>query len=271
MPACATDLACATVCCVLHVACSTHETAPGGRGWGIRRVSTESALTPLERTASLSERVFVRLRDSIVNHELAAGRPVVIEQLASRLGVSRTPIREALSGLLQMALIEDTGHGALRVAPIDATYIWQVFAIRGALESLAAEVVAPQLTDSDIASLHDSAFPRLPRPNKDFAAFREPDRAFHDLIHSFVRARCPLSYVNTLTDSVLLHTQRLAFLEAHVSGASLRQSRQEHLAIFEALKQRDGAASRQLMQHHLERVGSELVALAPSVPLAAAG
>ncbi len=234
-------------------------------------MSFEPVLTPLERTASLSERVFVRLRDSIVNHELAAGEPVVIEQLASRLGVSRTPIREALSGLLQIALIEDTGLGTLRVAPIDTTYVWQVFAIRGALESLAAEVVAPRLTDADIASLHDTAFPRMPRPDKNYAAFREPDRAFHDLIHTFVRARCPLPYLKTLIDSVLLHNRRLAFLEARVSGSSLKQSRQEHLGIFEALKRRDGAASRQLMQHHLDRVGAELAALAPTTSLAVAG
>jgi DNA-binding GntR family transcriptional regulator len=235
-------------------------------------VTVERLLTPLERTASLSDRVFVSLRDSIVSQELAPGQPVVIEQLASRLGVSRTPIREALSGLLQIALIEESSSGALRVAPINATYVWQVFAIRGLLESLAAEVVAPRLTEDDIAALNATAFPRMPRPNSNYAAFREPDRAFHDLIHSFVRSRCPLPYLQTLIDSVLLHHRRLAFLEARVSGAALKQSRQEHLAIFNALKQRNGPESRQLMEQHLDRIGSEIAALATeSSATAAAG
>jgi DNA-binding GntR family transcriptional regulator len=231
----------------------------------------ERVLTPLERTASLSERVFIRVRDSIVSHELGAGEPVVIEQLASRLGVSRTPIREALSGLLQIALIEESADGGLRVAPIDATYVWQVFAIRGVLESLAAEVVAPRLTDDDIATLERIAFPQMPRSNKNYAAFREPDRAFHDLIHSFVRARCPLPYLNTLIDSVLLHHRRLSDLEARVSGSVLKKSHQEHLAIFAALKRRDGPASRRLMLRHLERIGDEIAALAPQTAEAVAG
>lgn len=222
-------------------------------------VSTEALTThklaPLERQASISDRVFQRLRDSIVEHELESGQPLVIEQLASMLGVSRTPIREALSGLLQCGLIEETTAG-FRVAPIDAAYVWQVYSLRSVLESLAAEAVAPVLTDDDIATLHRVAFPRTPPRRRDRPITSGDGYAFHDQIHAFVRAKCPLPYLNTLIDSALVHHRRLRDLEQRVQ---VKESYHEHLAIFEALKRRDGAASRTLMQAHLDRIGMQIV------------
>src|SRR5262245_43484862 len=80
------------------------------RAGGRRRTaesSMPSGLARIERAPSLTERVLVQLRAAIVNAELAPGQPIVIEQLAETLGVSRTPIREALPALQQLGLIED--------------------------------------------------------------------------------------------------------------------------------------------------------------------
>jgi len=63
-------------------------------------ITQARALVRLERQPSLTERVFRELRDAIVNNELAPHSPTNIEQLAATLGVSRTPIREALPALL---------------------------------------------------------------------------------------------------------------------------------------------------------------------------
>ena len=218
---------------------------------------TTRKVAPLERTASLTERVQDRLRESIVEHDLAPGEPLVIEQLASMLGVSRTPIREALSGLLQSGLIEEAA-GGFRVAPIDAGYVWQVYSLRSVLESLAAEALAPVLTKQDIAALRKEAFPRTATRKSLQSGDAEPDRAFHDLIHDFVRSRCPLPYLKTLIEAIRVHHRRLRLLEQRVK---LRQSYRDHLAIFEALERGDGARSRQLMQDHLDRIGREIVAL----------
>jgi DNA-binding GntR family transcriptional regulator len=214
-------------------------------------------VAPLERTASLTERVQDRLRDSIVDHDLAPGETLVIEQLAAMLGVSRTPIREALSGLLQSGLIEESA-GGFRVAPIDAGYVWQVYSLRSVLESLAAEALAPMLTKQDIATLRREAFPRTATRQSLQNGHAEPHRAFHDLIHDFVLSRCPLPYLKTLIEAIRVHHRRLRLLEQRVQ---LRESYRDHLAIFEALERGDGPRSRELMQDHLDRIGREIVAV----------
>src|SRR5438094_4114879 len=128
-------------------------------------VSTQRSLVPLVRQPGLTERVFQQLRDAIVRQELTPGQPVGIEQLAGLLGVSRTPVREALPALQQLGLLEQAATGGFQVAALDATYVWQVYAVRSALESLAAGAIAPHLSDRDLKDLRAAALPRSVRPD----------------------------------------------------------------------------------------------------------
>lgn len=220
-----------------------------------------TSLGRIERTPSLTERVYVRLRDSIVAQALAPGEPIVIEELAALLGVSRTPIREALPALLQLGLIEEAA-GGFRVAPVDATYVWETYAVRSALESLAAEIVAPLLQEADLQALREVVYGRTPHPEGDYAEFLGPDVAFHDL----VLARCPLGYLNSLITSVQVHRRRLRYLEERLSRQSRQASYAEHRAILAALERHDGRETRRLMQEHLDRIGTEVAALAEGQP-----
>jgi DNA-binding GntR family transcriptional regulator len=219
--------------------------------------SAPSALTRLSRQPSLTERVFRQLRDAVVNNELAPGQAVSIEQLAGMLGVSRTPVREALPALQQLGLVVQTENGSFQVAPLDATYAWEVYAVRSAIESLAVEVVAPRLTDEDLQILRQSALPPAPKPDGDYTEMFGPDLALHD----FVREKCPLAFLNALIDSVQFHRARLLHLEHSLSPTYRKASYEEHRAIVEALERRDGKAARQLMQAHLDRIGAEVAAL----------
>lgn len=230
----------------------------GSKSGGFRLPGpNESALVRLERHPSLTERVFRKLRDAIVIGELAPSGVVSIEELAGMLGVSRTPVREALPALQQLGLIVQSDTGGLQVAPLDATYIWEVYAVRSALESLAAEVVAPILTDEDLADLRKSALPPSPRPDGDYSEMFGPDLGLHD----FIRQRCPLRFLNNLIDSVQVHRSRLLDLEHSASGSYRKASYAEHLGIVATLERRDGKAARQLMQQHLDRIGDEVAAL----------
>src|SRR5947208_865948 len=131
------------------VAQARAEQVAGGGAMSVLGAPEASALSRLQRQPSLTERVFRQLRDAIVNNELAPNALVSIEHLAGMLGVSRTPIREGLPALQQMGLIVQSENGNFRVAPLDKGYAWEVYAVRSAIESLAAEVVAPRLTDDD--------------------------------------------------------------------------------------------------------------------------
>jgi DNA-binding GntR family transcriptional regulator len=222
------------------------------------RASEASALVRLARQPSLTERVFRQLRDAIVNNELMPDAQVSIEQLAGMLGVSRTPVREALPALQQLGLIVQTASGSLRVAPLNEEYAWEVYAVRSAIESLAAEIVAPRLTDDDLRELRRISVPRDPRPDGDFSEMFGPDLGLHD----FIRQKCPLTFVNALIDSIRFHRSRLLHLEHSLDAAYRRASYEEHCAIVDALERRDGKAARQLMQEHLDRVGAAVAALA---------
>lgn len=232
-------------------------TATASRSKSVAAGADASALVRIERQPSLTERVFRQLRDAIVSNVLAPGQAFSIEQLAARLGVSRTPIREALPALQQLGLVIQSDNGSFQVAPMDKTYAWEVYAVRSAIESLAVEVVAPRLTDADVAALRAVALPPDLEPEGDYHEMFGPDLGLHD----FIRQQCPLPFLNALMDSVQYHRARLLHLE-HSLGSSYRKaSYEEHTAIVDALAQRDGKLARRLMQAHLDRVGAEVAAL----------
>jgi DNA-binding GntR family transcriptional regulator len=202
--------------------------------------------------------VFRQLRDAIVGQELAPGESVGIEQLAGLLGVSRTPVREALPALQQLGLLEVSASGSLQVAPLDATYVWQIYAVRSALESLATAAIAPLLSDEDLKELRVAALPGRVAPQGDYTEMFGPDLGLHD----FVRRKCPLRFVNALMDTVQVHRSRLLGIEHSASATYRKASLAEHRGIVAALERRDGVRARRLMQEHLDRVGAEVARLA---------
>jgi len=221
-------------------------------------VAGGKALVRLQRQPSLTERVFRQLRDAIVSNELAPGVLMSIEHLAGLLGVSRTPIREALPALQQLGLILQTENGGFRVAPLNGEYAWEVYAVRSAIESLAAEIVAPRLTDDELRELRAISLPDTPKPDGDYSEMFGPDLGLHD----YIRQKCPLAFVNAVIDSVRFHRARLLHLEHSLDAAYRKASYEEHCGIVQALERRDGRAARQLMQAHLDRVGAAVAALA---------
>jgi DNA-binding GntR family transcriptional regulator len=230
-------------------------TSPIVQGWSVGVAPPRGkGLARIERVPGVSERVFLQLRTAIVDRDLAPGAPVVIEQLAEALGVSRTPIREALPALQQLGLIVDSGNGSFRVAPLNATYVWEVYAVRSALESLLVEVVTPLLTEDDFRLLRAQSGV----PSSGPGALPTPDVAFHEVL----RARCPLPFLNVLIDSVRVHRARLLDLEHSDDAGYRRESNDEHLEIVRALERRDAQGARRLMQAHLDRVGAAIARLA---------
>ncbi len=186
------------------------------------------------------------MSESIAAGSLLPGQLLVVDQLASTLRVSKTPVREAFGTLLREGLIRQTESG-VRVAPLDADYVREVYALRSALESLLVEVIAPDLSGQNLAALEAAA--RLARP---------PDQEFHDLI----RTLCRWPFLNSLIDMLQAHRARVRTLELKESVMSHEVGYQEHLAILEAFKRRDGVSARSLMQLHLDRLRDRVAALA---------
>jgi DNA-binding GntR family transcriptional regulator len=110
---------------------------------------------PLDRDL-LRDRAYVALRDAIVAGTLAPGERLRDAELCDWLGLSRTPVREALGRLEQDGLVETAPQRFTRVAPLDRRDARDAFPIVAALHALAAELAVPRLTAADLVAMDDA-------------------------------------------------------------------------------------------------------------------
>jgi len=195
----------------------------------------------------LHEAAVDQLRDLIVRGELAPGSRLNERVLTARLGVSRTPLREAIKLLATEGLVDLLPNRGAVVAPIDPARIAETLAVMGALESLAGELACVQASDDGIAEIRALHYEMLAmHARRDLDGYFRYNQAIH------------LKIVETSGNAVLAQTYRQ--LNANVRRvrymANLSPERwdaavQEHEAILAALGARDAARLKRLLRDHL--------------------
>ncbi|OHC83898.1 MAG: hypothetical protein A3G73_07295 [Rhodospirillales bacterium RIFCSPLOWO2_12_FULL_67_15] len=188
-----------------------------------------------------------RLRDMIFAGELEPGARVTEIALSRRLGVSRTPLREAFRALTAEGLLEPLPRRGARIASLTAELVDEMFPIMGALESLAGELACRHITDAEIAeirALHGQMAEHHARGDLD-SYFRLNQR-----IHESIMAatRNPTLYRIYLG---LAGRVRQARKAANVSPARWNEAMDEHARILAALERRDGEMLAVLLRRHL--------------------
>jgi len=118
-------------------------------------VALSAAPSPLPAPTGLGERVYDLLTDEIVSGQIEAGTPLREVSLSERLGVSRTPVREALRRLAEAGLVVTELNRSYRAAPIDLDALSDTAVVYGELCGAAARLASPHLEASDIAWLTD--------------------------------------------------------------------------------------------------------------------
>ncbi|NNH75043.1 GntR family transcriptional regulator [Nocardia uniformis] len=103
--------------------------------------------------ALLGPSVYRQLRQLVLSGELEPGAPLSVPALASRLGVSRSPVREAVQQLIYEGLAVNVPHAGARVAVVDDAQIRNVLSVRAVLDGLAAAEAAARLTEADLEKL----------------------------------------------------------------------------------------------------------------------
>ena len=128
----------------------------------------------------LSDEVFHRLRDSIVRGELAPGEKVKDGELAERLGLSRTPVREALARLADIGLVEAKPGVYTRITTLNRRDVEKTLAVLRSLDQLAVETAVPAMTEEDLHAMREANrdFERAVTANDTAAALAADDR-FH--------------------------------------------------------------------------------------------
>ena len=207
-------------------------------------------LVKLETAPDLVDQVYRSLLDAISDGSLAPGQRVTQEDIAAQLAVSRQPVLQALRLLKKDGFIHDAPGRGVLVAPLDAGWMGQVYAVRGALDALAARLAAGYRAEIDPQLI---AYGREASDSKDVKAMIDADMAFHEAIYA--AARNPL-----IAQSAQLHWRHLR----RVMGAVLQSAQQratvwdEHEAIADAIATGDAKRAVTLIDHHSEQASSKL-------------
>jgi DNA-binding GntR family transcriptional regulator len=143
------------------------------------------ALSPIRRSTSLTKEVIGRLRQAILTGELKEGTSLPEAQTATKLGVSRVPVREALVELERQGLVEFDRNGRACVRGFTQDDAAEIISLRANLQRMAARLAATKLTDADVGALEDIL--SRARAENDLTAFSALDSAFHDEIVRIAR------------------------------------------------------------------------------------
>ena len=198
------------------------------------------------RRASLAEQVFQKLENDIILGVYPRGEILTELKLVEKLGVSRTPIREALRSLEQERLIEDTGKGSV-VPGITREDLIDIMRIRESVEAMASYYAAKNITEESQKELqHILDLHEFYSEKHDLEHLRKIDEAFHDTI-------CSMSKRTVIIDTLLpLHRKTRRYRQNSItSEARMNAMRVEHSAICRAIINADADKAAQLTKEHI--------------------
>jgi DNA-binding GntR family transcriptional regulator len=203
-----------------------------------------SRLQALERPV-LAQQAYHAIRAAILALELEPGTQLVEAELANRLSISKSPVREALLRLSAEGLAFQTAYRGVVVAQIDANEVDEIYTVREVLEPLAVRLAVPRLSHEDVAV----ARAILERSRDaialaDLAELAQVNREYHRFFSTHSGNRLLQTMLSTLQDKV-----RIASVQGWRLLASMETEHSQHLAVLEAAAkgQAEVAASRMRM------------------------
>lgn len=205
------------------------------------------------KSVSLANQVFETIEKNIVNGVYPAGSTLSESKLSEELGVSRTPIREALTKLEAEKLIATSAAGTI-VLGITKYDVEDMFFVKKQLEPFAFRLAAENITDEALAKLKNIIEQQeFYAMKKDTENMRNLDTQFHDIIYS--QANSPVLF-SILSPN---HHKLLKFRKDSLERRNrILHSVEEHTALYEALKARDGIKAEDLMKKHIENTYENL-------------
>ena len=199
---------------------------------------TLRTLRPVRRTL-LRDTAYEAIRDAIVRGELQPGAPVRDADLAERLGLSRAPVREALSRLTGEGLVESKPQSYTRVTRLVPRDVRDAAAVVRAMHELAARAAVPRLTDADITAMREAndAFRDAARRG-DVAGALHADDGLHDVLVTACGNRAVAATVERYTPLI----RRLEWRQFGTASAA-HGSAELHDRLIEACAARDADAA----------------------------
>jgi len=209
----------------------------------------------LDNYKPLREIVFESLREAIINGHLRPGERMMEIQLAEEMGVSRTPVREAIRKLELEGFVVMIPRKGAYVAGISLKDIADVFEIRAALEGLAAALAAERMTEAELEQLERILVKKAESIEAgNLEGLVDADTEFHELLYKSSRNGRLGQIINHLREQI----QR--FRATSLSNPKrMRESLEEHKKIVEALSERNIALAQASAQDHIENAENSML------------
>ncbi|MES0884191.1 GntR family transcriptional regulator [Roseibium sp. SCP14] len=211
---------------------------------------------------SLAQRVYLALQEAILSLQFLPGAVVRKGLICEKLGVSRSPVSEAIARLSNEGLVDVVPQSATRVAYFSMDDIREGTFLREALELASVAKVARDRTDDQMAQLNRNVrLQALLVEDGDFAGFYQADEEFHAMLMHFTG----YPRLKTVARMVSLQVTRARMLLLPTPGRS-NETLEEHQAVVDAVRDQDPDAAREAMRYHLGQLMPRIEALAEKRP-----
>ena len=198
------------------------------------------------QTMTKAEAVYLETRSRILKGTLAPGSAVNQEALAADLGVSITPLREALRRLEMEGLIRLEAHRTMSIAPLTSRELDEMYAIRTELDPLAAGLAASNVSEAQLEIIYQLA---RQKAANDPVLQLERNRGFHRAVYSSCGNNALINLLEQLWD----RTDRYRLILIREELLRRSTSQQEHIDLANALAARKADLAARLMRVHIER------------------
>ncbi|WP_299981953.1 GntR family transcriptional regulator [Desulfobacula sp.] len=197
---------------------------------------------------SLGQDVFDYLKNAIIDQTIEPGSRLVESKIADMLGISRTPLREALHKLEREDWIEKTPSGGFQVVTLTKDDIEQTFGVRSVLEAYAARLAAENHTNKDLLPLEKKIkeFKICLELKKDGDKLQKINTQFHDLLYALSKNPKLIKMINQLRAQISRFRQIILKQSEYAY-----KSNEDHIKMLDAIKNRDGEAVEKLVRAHI--------------------
>ncbi len=204
------------------------------------------AVKRIKTVRNLKDEVYNILREGIADGSLPPGAPLKESDLVKEIGVSRTPIREALNQLSKDGLVEMGSRRGASVKSWTREEVLEILLIREALESLATRLATKNLTSEDIEQLVGY----MERYRQERGDYARADRQFHEHIVAASGMERLVGLIRNLYDSIqMANMLRIIFL----MPGRIEESMEEHNRIIETFRNRDEKAAEENARRHFQQ------------------
>ena len=216
--------------------------------------SNTAALPHLGRHQTLQEAVYLALRRSLIDGTFRPGQRLRQDTLATQLGVSTMPVREALRRLEAEGLVNISPRRGATVSDLRAEELEEIFLLRVSLEPLAARLGVPNLTHADLDQMRHT-LEAIDDANKrgEPAQFLRLDRQFHSVLNDAARRPLLATFITTLWNRSDPYRRASVF---HSNRAL--QAQDEHRELLRACENRDAEAAERFTRLNIQRTADEL-------------